>query len=236
MTATAKKCHIVQCNLFKQWHNWTKQQKRGVPRKSSLWICFLFDTSLRKQPRHDAHKACCYYSPRSCRVNPYTLTWPLNDIHTEIEIPFFPPKWELHADIWYVAMSSIHRRCTPATVRIFYLFILSLECYCIVISSFLLNTQPRFCMSTFYPLLSARSLCLMHRWCEAAEALRLAADSPSILLAFQVLDQHLELNWDEWLVKEMLVSHLNCPGAGTFRKASCCQKICDLGVIFCWTH
>lgn len=46
----------------------------------------------KKQSMHDVHKACCYYSSRSCRVNPYRLTWPLSDIPTEIKILFLPTK------------------------------------------------------------------------------------------------------------------------------------------------
>lgn len=73
----------------------------------------------------------------------------------------------------------------PATVR-YFLFIFSLEYYFRIISSFLPNTQPWFCMSTFQPLLSVRSMCLTHRWWESAEALRLAADSQSMLSDFHV--------------------------------------------------
>lgn len=118
---------------------------------------------------------------------------------------FLQNKEELHTDIWYVVMSSIHRMSPPASARIFFLFILSLECCFVIISSFLLNAQPRFCTSTFHPLLSVRSVGLLHRWCESAEALRLAADSQSILLAFQVLDQPVEFNWGEWLVRESVL-------------------------------
>lgn len=42
----------------------------------------------------------------------------------------------------------------------------------------------------------------MHRWCQSAQALTLAAASQATLSAFQVLDQSLEFKWDEWLVRE----------------------------------
>lgn len=185
---------------------------------------------------HDIRKAYCYYSPRSCKVNPYRLTWPLNDIQTEIEIPFLPPKLESYIWIfgmwqWVPFTEWVHQQLLE-----FFLFILSHECCFIIISSSLPNTQPRFCMSTFHPLLSVRSVCLMHRWCESAEALRLAADSQSMLLAFQVLDQSLELNWDEWLVRETGLWFELSWSRGNSGRLPSARRNYNLGVIFCWTH
>lgn len=153
---------------------------------------------------HDVHKACCYYSSRSCRVNPYRLTGPLSDIPTETKILFLPTKWkksQLGMGIWHVVASFIHKMSPPTILRRF-LFILSFECCFIQLALPQWRAQQRLCRSTFHSLLSVRSVCLMHRWCQSAPALTLAASSQATLSASQVLDQSLEFNWDEWLVRE----------------------------------
>lgn len=116
-------------------------RQEAIPRNSTPWICFLFDASLQKQPRHDVHKACCFYCSRSCRVNPHRLTWPVNDIPTELKILFHPTKdKELGIGIWYEVMSFIHKMSPSAVVRRF-LFILYFECCFITISCSLVNSS-----------------------------------------------------------------------------------------------
>lgn len=88
-------------------------------------------------------------------MNPYMLTWPVNDIPAEIKILFHPTK---EKEVW--VMSFIHQMSPPGIVRRF-LFILSFECCFIIISCSLVNS-PAEILQEHISSLAQCEVCVPH--------------------------------------------------------------------------